>query len=1213
MLKKIVRHLSNLKNASSIIRDWRKAYTLRKTDLFDPLWYVRMNPDVKDAGIDPAFHYVRHGATEGREPSPFFSGRDYLSGNPDVASAGLNPLLHYLRHGRFENRKLRMSKLTAFGPRHMDGLSSVSINSNTDRLVEIHANVNKGRKYQEWDVELEQRFLSSIQKEYFLDQDRYDTKLASIIMPTFNRADKIGRAIDSVLKQSHQNWRLIIVDDGSTDDTFDVIKCYLSDERIIYIKQENSGVSAARNAGINAADGDFIFYIDSDNSWYSNHIRSLIVFQENFGLEAAYCAIKCVDDHGDIKFYRGAEFLWEACLDSNYIDLNCFSHRNFKDRKYYFDSSLRRLVDWDFILNITKGHRTAYAPFLGVEYYDGSHGERITLTRHVSGDLNTLISSIQQRHKQSDDQLLAIRSLHCNLIGKVSQFINKEPLTVDSLRIGYVVWDWPAMSQTFVINEVRWLVEKGFDVKVYYYTDPERAYNIDFDVDQYLVSDVDHLVNLIIEHQRTALHSPFAYPATTLLTWPAAEKVNIPFTFMPGGVDISHFENRKRNRVGEVARSECCVGVITLGSYHRDLLLSSGVPSNKIIMERQAVGLPQFLPCEWSGSGPIKIVSVGRFVEKKGFRYLIEAAQLLPNASITIYGYGPEEQALKELVLQIGASNVSIEPGPSTTNALHAIYHAADLFVLPCVEATNGDMDGLPTVLLEAMAAGVPVLSSRIANIPDLITDGVTGYLAMPNDSADLVEAVGRFRRISKARHQRLLQDANEKARSYASVERTVKAITDSLSGRSIDIFMVTYDNSKYRNVDDTVAIINRVYKYTTMKFKLTIVDNGSDELFRSKIRQSFCDRENFRFVELDENIFCGPASNIALQGTVSEYAIYICSKEGFVLKHGWEREIVRAMDEQPTAAMGGHLLPLAKYSTGEQLLTYPSFEHWRNKSYAQQNSEGVFAHIQGGLYVLRMQVFHEIGGFNSLVPQDGMDVEYSYYIVSCGYHLLDIPTVAAVSNKTLPRYSSFFDENTLAVHPSSHSDIIEFDEVSAGNKRFCVCCGTRFSEFICRSSDDSLCPNCQSTGFGRTVWRSLSYSGFLQSRPDALVISDDSGLLASLGGICRNVEAVPLSKALEKLTTLGVQCDRPQLVIVDGDEQQAEIIERSIHLSALGVNVFLRLPFIDDEAYADTVIDENTVRITKVKFISSVGDFDWAVVANIRLGLFSEPIGALH
>ena len=93
-------------------------------------------------------------------------------------------------------------------------------------------------------------------------------QLVSIIVPTYNRGYCIQRTIDSVRAQSHENWELIIVDDGSTDNTAEVIQSnYSQDKRVRYIFQANAGVSAARNAGIRAAYGDFVAFLDSDDVW----------------------------------------------------------------------------------------------------------------------------------------------------------------------------------------------------------------------------------------------------------------------------------------------------------------------------------------------------------------------------------------------------------------------------------------------------------------------------------------------------------------------------------------------------------------------------------------------------------------------------------------------------------------------------------------------------------------------------------------------------------------------------------------------------------------------------------------------------------------------------------------------------------------------------------------------------------------------------------
>lgn len=93
---------------------------LQSSGLFDPQYYLTQNPDVKDAGVDPALHYLQYGAAEGREPSPLFSGSAYQQLYPDVALSGINPLLHFLRYGQPAGRQLQLSFLgwqaSASGP-----------------------------------------------------------------------------------------------------------------------------------------------------------------------------------------------------------------------------------------------------------------------------------------------------------------------------------------------------------------------------------------------------------------------------------------------------------------------------------------------------------------------------------------------------------------------------------------------------------------------------------------------------------------------------------------------------------------------------------------------------------------------------------------------------------------------------------------------------------------------------------------------------------------------------------------------------------------------------------------------------------------------------------------------------------------------------------------------------------------------------------------
>ena len=96
--------------------------------------------------------------------------------------------------------------------------------------------------------------------------ERREKPMVSVILPTYQRADRIERAIRSVLEQTFGNFELIVVDDGSTDDTESVVKA-IRDDRIKYVKQMNAGACAARNAGLSLAKGRFVAFQDSDDAW----------------------------------------------------------------------------------------------------------------------------------------------------------------------------------------------------------------------------------------------------------------------------------------------------------------------------------------------------------------------------------------------------------------------------------------------------------------------------------------------------------------------------------------------------------------------------------------------------------------------------------------------------------------------------------------------------------------------------------------------------------------------------------------------------------------------------------------------------------------------------------------------------------------------------------------------------------------------------------
>jgi len=147
----------------------------------------------------------------------------------------------------------------------------------------------------------------------------------SIILPTFNRIDTIVRAIKSVQAQTFEDWELIVVDDGSTDDTAALVSGI--DPRITLIRQENRGFTEARNTGIRAGTGEYYAFLDSDDEFLPHHLALCVAFLENFKDELSV-STELIEDFGNgrvVNHYRVETGQWypqkAALIGSHDVDL----------------------------------------------------------------------------------------------------------------------------------------------------------------------------------------------------------------------------------------------------------------------------------------------------------------------------------------------------------------------------------------------------------------------------------------------------------------------------------------------------------------------------------------------------------------------------------------------------------------------------------------------------------------------------------------------------------------------------------------------------------------------------------------------------------------------------------------------------------------------------------------------------------------------------
>lgn len=227
----------------------------------------------------------------------------------------------------------------------------------------------------------------------------------TVVMPAYNREATIARSLESVLAQTHDDWELLLVDDGSTDATLTVVHGILEGlaasvkPRVTVIAlEDNRGVSAARNEGLARATGDYVAYLDSDNTWHPSYLKTMLHALERSGRRSAYCGqdIYYCDGERDLLYAaRLHPFCISALESRNFVDLNAFFHaREHTGSQLRFNTSMQRLVDWEFIVRLVRSCPPAVVPAFLSRYDFNKAANQITATVDFTQNVKALRGTV---------------------------------------------------------------------------------------------------------------------------------------------------------------------------------------------------------------------------------------------------------------------------------------------------------------------------------------------------------------------------------------------------------------------------------------------------------------------------------------------------------------------------------------------------------------------------------------------------------------------------------------------------------------------------------------------------------------------------------------------------------------------------------------------------------------------------------------------------
>ena len=357
------------------------------------------------------------------------------------------------------------------------------------------------------------------------------------------------------------------------------------------------------------------------------------------------------------------------------------------------------------------------------------------------------------------------------------------------MRIGYILPRFPVLSQTFVLNELVELTRQGHEIYIFSLSHVQKE-NVQPEIEEYnlleracyppgfiklskhingshnhlaLLSSqlyggtknsmkvlgkvfqataVSSLAGLVGRLELDVIHAHF-YGLASAVAAMVSEKTGIPFTFTCHAMDI--FTNTHntvmRNHMQASER------VITISQYNRDYICRlTGIDGSKVSVVRACPILNKFMNVERNDSGDT-ILTIARLVEKKGIKHGIRALKYLsgdfPSLRYRIVGDGPLMSELRAQVGYEGLRNrVDFLGEMKSDRRLLDEISRASLLLLPCVRTAEGDQDGIPVTLQEAMCARVPVVSTNISGIPELVENGKEGLLVESGDSRALANAI---------------------------------------------------------------------------------------------------------------------------------------------------------------------------------------------------------------------------------------------------------------------------------------------------------------------------------------------------------------------------------------------------------------------------------------------------------------------------------------
>lgn len=387
------------------------------------------------------------------------------------------------------------------------------------------------------------------------------------------------------------------------------------------------------------------------------------------------------------------------------------------------------------------------------------------------------------------------------------------------MKIAFVLFEFPKLSETFILNQIEGLIDKGHEVRIIAANKPDNNEEHKI-VKEYNLVGKTRYINPPTTYREAALDTPSSILKATKKTNSLLDvlklfkhfklaplKIKALSTYEMGDFDVIHYHfgtaakryihlseysdakivtsfygydaSQAPKRKGFEGYEDVFQKSDTITALSQDMsskLQNLGCLSEKIEKVPLCIDTSKFEPKETENKIP-KILTVARFTEKKGLKYAVKAlSQIEHDFEYHLVGDGELREDIENQIDEEGLEDQVIFHGWMTNEEVKEKMQESDIFLLPSATASNGDEEGTPTVLLEAQATGLPVVSTYHAGIPEIVEDRETGSLSEEKDVEDLKQNLKSLIDDSDKR-----KNMGVKGRKYIEQNHSIEKISQRL------------------------------------------------------------------------------------------------------------------------------------------------------------------------------------------------------------------------------------------------------------------------------------------------------------------------------------------------------------------------------------------------------------------------------------------------